>query len=65
MTKVSVNKGFIDWDGVSVSSGEYGDADILRMGYSNAAHNWFYNIVQKGVVVAVTMGYPADCKVER
>ena len=57
---VTVTERFIDFDGKGVDAGEYDGATIKRMGYAEGRANWFWNILQGGRVVAVTVGHPPN-----
>lgn len=55
---VYVREGFEDWDKKMVRAGTYEGAYIVRMGYAQGRGNWFWNIIQDGNAVAVTLGHP-------
>lgn len=52
---VIIHQPFTDVDGVFVQAGIY-NGDIIRRGYFKS--DWYWNIVSRGRVVAVTHGYP-------
>ena len=59
---VTIAERFIDFDGKGVDAGEYEGATIVRMGYAVGRANWFWNILQAGRVLAVTIGHPPYSK---
>lgn len=56
MAKVTVSETFKDWDDISVPVGTEGEL-VLR-GFSERHQNHFWNIIDRGKVVAVTLGRP-------
>ncbi len=59
---VTATERFIDHDGKGVDAGEYEGATIVRMVYAQGRVNFFWNILQGGRVLAVTVGHPPHSK---
>ena len=62
MGRVTISKPFRDRDGVCVFAQQF-EGELVRRGYSEDHHNWFWNIIADGRVVAVTLGHPPHTEV--